>query len=548
MSLQVNPVPAVPKGTAEVARAAYAEGNVYMQMRDELDSLYSEEQFASLYSAEGQPALSPWRLALVSIMQFAENLSDRQAAEAVRGRIDWKYALSLELTDTGFHYSVLSEFRARLIAGGMEQGLLDSLLERFKERGWIKARGRQRTDSTHVLGAVKELNQLEIVGETLRHTLNVLATVAPEWLREQVKAEWYERYAERIEDYRLPKDKSEREQLSAIIGNDGYYLLNCIEQARELTWLNQLPAVETLRRVWAQQYRLENGQAKRLTPKDMPPVGEWIRSPYDDEVRYGKKRDFHWVGYKVHLTETCDDNLPRLITQVETVPAIQQDHHALEGIQAQLDASHVLPAQQLVDAGYISAKRILHSQHTHGIDLVGPVHVDPSWQAHTPEALDVSQFQIDWQHQQVTCPQGQTNAAWYLSQDAQGESVVQILFDKQTCRDCPLRARCTTARTTGRSMTLRFPQERHEMLQTARVRQQTDAFKSLYRLRSGIEGTFSQTTRNSGLRRARYIGLRKTHLQCILTAVATNILRLVSWLNEIPFAKTRTSRFAALAT
>jgi transposase len=232
---------------------------------------------------------------------------------------------------------------------------------------------------------------------------------------------------------------------------------------------------------------------------------------------------------------------------VETVPAIEQDHVALDTIQAELAAKDLLPAQQLVDAGYISAKRILHSQDAHSIDLIGSVHVDPSGQAHRPDAVDVTQFHIDWPRQQVTCPQGQHNTAWYLGQDARGESIVQILFDRTTCQACPVRSRCTTARTTGRSMTLRHPQERHEMLQAARLRQQTDTFKALYRLRSGIEGTFSQTTRNSGLRRTRYIGLSKTHLQNMFAAVATNIVRLVRWLNGIPFAKTRTSRFAALA-
>jgi|SRR5664279_1242287 len=547
MSLQAESLPPVPSDTSQVARAAFPEGNVYMQMRDELDSVYDDEMFTTLYAQDGQPALNPWRLALVSVMQFAENLSDRQAAEAVRARIDWKYALSMELTDTGFHYSVLSEFRTRLIQGGIEQVLLDRLLERCKQRGWIKVRGRQRTDSTHLLAAVKELNQLEIVGETLRHTLNVLATVVPEWLTEQVKPFWFERYAERIEDYHLPKDKTERERLSVVIGEDGYYLLTCIEQATSLDWLKQLPAVQILERMWAQQYQLDNGQVKRLEPKEMPPVGEWIRSPYDQEARYGKKRDFDWVGYKVHLTETCEVELPHFITQVETVPAIQQDHHALDTIQAKLALSDLLPAQHLVDAGYISAKRILHSRDFHNVDLVGPVHNDPSWQARTAGALDVSQFQIDWQRQQVTCPQAQHSTGWYLAQDAKGESVVQVLFDKLTCQACSVRSQCTTARTTGRSMTLRYPQERHEMLQTARLRQQTDAFKAVYRLRSGIEGTFSQTTRNSGLRRARYIGLAKTHLQSILTAIATNILRLVRWLDDVPFAKTRTSRFAALA-
>lgn len=375
----------------------------------------------------------------------------------------------------------------------------------------------------------------------------LLATVAPDWLKQQAKPEWYERYGERIEDYRLPKEKTERERLSTLIGEDGYVLLDCIEQAPELAWLKQLPAVQAFAQVWEQQYRRDQGRVVRLTPKEMVPVGEWIRSPYDPDVRFGKKREFEWVGYKVHLTECCDDRLPHLITQVETVPAIEQDHHALEIIQAELAVKDLRPSDHLVDAGYVSAKRILHSRDVHAIDLIGPVHNDPSWQARTPGALDVSQFHIDWEHQQVTCPQGQQNSAWYPGKDAQGEAIVLILFAKHTCQVCPVRERCTDARTTGRGITVRSPRERHEMLQTARLRQQTEAFKSLYRVRAGIEGTFSQTTRNTGMRRARYLGRRKTHLQHILSAAATNILRLVQWRRGVPFAKTRMSRFAALA-
>jgi transposase len=145
MSLQPQRVPEIAKETVEVACAAFPDGNVYMQMRDELDNVYNDELFAELYAADRQPGLSPRRLALVGVMQFAENLSDRQAADAVRARIDWKYALSLELSNTGFHYSVLSEFRTRLFAGGLEQVLLDRLLEHCKARGWIKVRGQQRT-------------------------------------------------------------------------------------------------------------------------------------------------------------------------------------------------------------------------------------------------------------------------------------------------------------------------------------------------------------------------------------------------------------------
>jgi transposase len=547
MSLQRSTIPPIPTETVLVAKAAFPNGNVYMQIRDELGSIYDDALFASVYAEVGQPAIAPWKLALVSVMQFAENLSDRQAAEAVRARIDWKYALSLPLGDSGFHYSVLSEFRGRLLQGSLESKLLDTFLDLCQQQGYLRARGRQRTDSTHVLGAVKVLNSLELVGETLRYALNVLATVVPDWLKQRVKPEWFDRYGQRMEDYRLPKDKGERDALSTTIGEDGFFLLACIWQAKDMEWLEKLPAIQNLSEVWKQQYRREQGQVSRLTPKEMLPVGEWIRSPYDPEVRYGKKRSFEWIGYKVHLSECYNDDLPHLITQVETAPAIEQDHHALVPIQADLAAKELLPAQQLVDAGYISAKRILHSRETHEIDLIGPVHTDPSWQARTPGALDVEQFQIDWRHQRVTCPQGQQSSAWYLNRDAKGESIVQIFFPKQICQACPVREICTDAQKTGRSMTLRFPKARHELLQAARVRQQTEEFKTVYHGRAGIEGTFSQTARNTGLRRSRYIGLEKTHLQHILSAVATNLLRFVQWRTGTPWAKTRTSRFAALA-
>lgn len=200
-----------------------------------------------------------------------------------------------------------------------------------------------------------------------------------------------------------------------------------------------------------------------------------------------------------------------------------------------------------MDAGYVSAKRILHSRDTHHIDLVGPVHVDPSWQAQVEAAFDVAAFQVDWEARRVRCPMGQASATWNLSQDAKGESIVQVVFAKPVCDPCPARSRCTTARKTGRSMTLRYPSERHEMVQAMRQRQQTAEFKTLYQKRAGVEGTFSQLIRNGGLRQARYCGLQKTHLQNLASAAATNILRLLNWLNEVPFANTRTSRFATLA-
>src|SRR5215813_4557777 len=188
-------------------------------------TIYSDEQFGALFSQTGQPAEAPARLALVLVLQFAEGLSDRQAADAVRGRIDWKYALALELTDPGFDASVLSEFRTRLIQGGAEHLLLEPLLRRLEERALLKARGTQRTDSTHILAAIRTLNRLELVGETMRYALNRLAVAAPVWLRAHLQPAWGDRYSHRVENYRFPKADAERQQLAAPIGADGFALL-----------------------------------------------------------------------------------------------------------------------------------------------------------------------------------------------------------------------------------------------------------------------------------------------------------------------------------
>src|SRR5713101_4255100 len=180
MSLKPQTFDPIPDETSRVAKAAFPNGNVYMQMRDAVGALYAEEAFAPLCSHRGRPGTAPACLALVTVMQCAEGLSDRQAANAVRGHIDWKYALGLELTDPGFDGSVLSEFRARLIAGQAEAQLFELMLCRFREAGLLKALGQQRTDSTHVLAAIQTLNRLECVGETLRHALNVLSIVVPD--------------------------------------------------------------------------------------------------------------------------------------------------------------------------------------------------------------------------------------------------------------------------------------------------------------------------------------------------------------------------------
>src|SRR6266852_9550878 len=237
MSLQPQAIPPVPEETARVARASLPKGNTFLHMRDELGTFFQDEDFLDLFSEKGQPAESAWRLALVMVMQYAEGLTDRQAADAVRTRIDWKYALSLEITDPGFDFSVLSEFRSRLLTNQAERRLFDVMLSQFRERGWIKERGKQRTDSTRVWAAVRAVNGLECVGETMRHARNILADVAPDWLLEQMKPEWSKRYQSRFSDFRLPKDEKSRMELAEEIGADGRDLLEKVYASTSHAWL-----------------------------------------------------------------------------------------------------------------------------------------------------------------------------------------------------------------------------------------------------------------------------------------------------------------------
>jgi transposase len=288
MSLQPQARYEVPHETARIARAAFPKGNPYMQLHDTFGVVFEDEEFAQLFPKDGQPALSPVRLSLVLILQFAEGLSDRQAADAARSRIDWKYLLCLELTDPGFHYSVLSEFRTRLLEGSAEQVLFEKLLSHFRDKGLLNKRGQQRTDSTHVLGAIRTLNRVELVGETMRHALNTLAIAVPDWMLEHSQGEWVGRYGSRVNDYRLPKSEAERAAYVEQVGADGLSLLGAIWDATEFDWLRELPAVQTLWRVWLQNYTWhEEGGLRWRGTKELPPAGATIRSPYDCEAHFG---------------------------------------------------------------------------------------------------------------------------------------------------------------------------------------------------------------------------------------------------------------------
>ncbi len=546
MSLHPRFVADVPEETVRVARAAFRKGNRAMQMRDELGTMFTDEQFADLFPKVGQPAESPWRLALVTVLQFAENLTDRQAADAVRGRIDWKYALSLELTDAGFDFSVLTEFRSRLVSSDAETRLFQIMLTQFETRGWLKARGKQRTDSTHILAAIHRLNQFELVHETLRHTLNELALQAAAWLKPRVNAEWFDRYSQRTSNYLLPKTESERQRWVEQVGRDGLWLLEQLYGGEHYPELVDIPAVDSLRRVWLQNFYQEDGQVRLREPKDQPPSAQRITSPYDLEARFSTKRDVSWTGYKVHLTETCDSDCPHLIVNVETRASTEPDHAVTSMVHDHLAQRDYLPAQHFVDQGYMSVEQLSDARAQHQIDLMGSVPDDNSWQSRQ-SGYDSRHFSIDWDTTSAICPQGKRSCSWSLAKTRSDRPVVKIKFRRADCSVCPVIARCTDNHEKRRTLSILFPQSHFETQQRARQRQRTPEFREQCATRAGVEGTISQVACALGARRARYRGMSKIHFQHLVSAAAINLLRILDWLHEVPRFTTPKSHFARLA-
>jgi transposase len=300
MSLRPNGLTQIPAETSRVAWAAFPKGCLAIRARDALGPLFTDEQFAELFAVRGRPAWSPARLALVLVLQFVEGLTDRQAADAVRARLDWKYALGLDLCDSGFDASVLTEFRARLLADGQTERLLTLMLDRLRERGLLHGGGRQRTDATHVRMAVRDLHRLEQVIETLRAGLEALAVVAPAWLAGLIPPEWTSRYGQRGDDWRLPKAEQARLERAIEVGRDGLVLLEAVYAPDAPAGLADLEAVQVVRATWIQQFYLHDGQVRwRDKQTGLPPGKLLILNPYDLDARPGVKRGRTWRGYKM---------------------------------------------------------------------------------------------------------------------------------------------------------------------------------------------------------------------------------------------------------
>ena len=284
---------------------------------------------------------------------------------------------------------------------------------------------------------------------------------------------------------------TKREAFLLQMGRDGWDLLQLLRQAHAPSWLVNLPAVEVLRQVWVQQYGRADETTFWRSNDNIPPSSLLISSPYDPDAHMSIKRSTVWTGYKVHLTETCDEETPHLLIHVETTTATTQDMEMTDVIHQGLAEKQLLPAKHAADTGYVDGPHLVKSQRTYGIELIGPVTVNASWQAHRSPAFTTERFQIDWVAKTATCPQGKVSRKWTPCLEQGGVESIRIQFGKQDCLACPCRSECTTAQSNPRQLTIR-PQDQYEAILAARHRQTTQEFQEQYAMRAGIEGTISK--------------------------------------------------------
>jgi transposase len=581
MSMQPAPWPEPDPQITTAIKAMYGsrktERPLAVEIRDRLGQWLADEEFAAAFGIRGKPGWAPSRLALVTVLQRAEKLTDRLAAEAVRARLDWKYLLGLPLEDPGFDHTVLAEFRGKVAGAGLEQVVLDALLARLAADGLVKAGGKQRTDSTHVVAAVAALNRLELAGEAVRAALEALAAAHPDWLAQRICVPgWTRRYGTPMTSWRPPASQAKQDELAIAYARDGYALLEAVYDKPAPAWLRELPAIEVLRRVLLQNYtRTITGNGREVIKRrekepegdGLPPGHARIASPYDTDARWGVKRDAFWLGYKLHVTETCDDQprcgcpaagdggpgrrghdkdcaspaFPNLITHVATTEATVPDSQLTAVICDDLAAKNLAPGRSYIDSGYLSAALVVTALATWGIALIGPLLADTSAQARAGAGYARADFTIDYDNRTVTCPQGNTSSSWTPCTQ-RGKDAIVVHFSAAGCGPCPARTLCTTGK--RRQLTLP-PRDLAEAQAAARAAEKTIPFQADYARRAGVEGTMHQAA-SHGARRARYRGLPKTRLDHVYMACALNLLRLHAYWTGTPLDRRRTSHLARL--
>ena len=482
-----------------------------MKLRPQLEKLYCENN--------GRPAIDPVLLCGVTLLQFMEKVSDRRAAEQMAYHLGWKYALELELAYPGFHPTVLVYFRDRLEEHQASRVIFDGIIDLLIEQGLIKRGGKQRIDSTHILGYVKEMSRLECATETMRLAMEELAGIGVKKRPEGWDRMWVV-YVQSKVDWRL--SKTERQSRYRQCGQDIKELLE---------WMDQSPAefevvesVKLLRRVFAEQFEIAEGgiQARRTRPSQA------VENPHDPDAHDGNKGSKQWVGYKVHVVETVDPQQPvrtkaepgeHFITEIVTSEAAQNEVAGLaEALKRQREQHQITPAAMYADAGYVTENTLAQAQRN-AMELLGPTRPDPHKGMYNADA-----FVVDVENERAVCPQGKTSTQCSQIKDSyMGTEYYRLEWGSQ-CDGCPVHKQCTRAKSGRRILVVGL---HHDLVQKRRGEMKADNFSRSMYPRNGIEGTHSELVRGHGLRRTKYRGFDRVALSHYLIGTACNVKRLL---------------------
>ncbi len=486
-------------------------------LRAKLESLYC--------AGNGRPALDPVMLAGVTLLQFMEKVPDRVAARHGVYHLGWKYALDLELTDGGFHPTVLVYFRDRLEEKESGRVVFDGVVELLVELGLVNRKGKQRLDSTHILGYVKEMSRLECAVETVRLALEALA----EEVRGAERPEFWERlwalYVQSELNWGL--SKTERKNRYRQCGQDIKELLEWIDTKRPK--LNELEAVKLLRRVFSEQFEVVEGKLQP-TPRRPPRA---VQNPHDPDAHYADKGKKQWVGYKVQVVESVDPEKPakdkgepteNFITEILTTEAAEDEMAGLtEVLKSEQHHHEITPQAMYGDGGYVTEKTLTEAEQN-GMALLGPTRPDPHKGPYNADA-----FHVDIDKRQAVCPQGNTSTQCSHIKDAYlGTEYYRIEWGSQ-CDSCPVQKQCTQANSGRRILVVGL---RHDLVEQRRKEMTQPEFCELMHPRNGIEGTHSELVRGHGMRHTKYRGLGRVGLSHYLMGAACNVKR---YLNLLAF-------------
>lgn len=476
-------------------------------IKQEIGPLIKDSDFESMYKDGGRPPVSPRMLILVLLMQFLEGLSDRAAVRNLKFRLDWKIAFGLAVDFEGVHSSTLTYFRDRLLANEKASLVFDRILEHLKRCGLIRAGGKQRIDSTHVVGAVRELSRIELLRETLR--LFCQDAEAFKSTMDESILGIYQSCMDRISIYGM----SSEEKKAAIerAGISMRALICWVESNSELVILVGKESFKTLKTVFSQNFT--------ETSMEQPP--ELIRiatgaghvcNPHDPEAEFANKGKKGWLGYKVQVAETVCTEGHNFITHIDLESATNFDGDCVQGVVAGLEEKGVPPSELYGDTHYNTSANI-ESLAGHGIELKGPV--IPATKSKTEKDIG---FTVLLDEQKVICPQGVESKHFHVDP----RKKLSASFPQQTCAICPRRETC---KPNPRGKIYEQKVE-NKTLNERREKLNDPAYKKDLFHRNGIEGTLSGLVRGQRMRRSRYRGMAKSRLQMKMTGAAANILRL----------------------